>query len=113
MLLATLRSVFDVEREVDEAIGVTQVDLHPVELRVQVHSEAVRHHFHPGVARLDCAVEPVVVEGLIEQVREAAQQNLPDSDRRRFFVPLLESFGVFGDDDIAVLIDGELGQLFV
>jgi len=101
-----------VERQVDEAVGVAQVHLHPVQLCGQVHCQTLRDYLHLRVHGLNSAAESVVVEHLVEEIGEGAEEHLADSDRRSFFVPLLESFGVFSHN-ISVLIEWQLRQLLV
>ena len=61
----------EMEGEVYEAIGVTEVHLHPVGLGAQVDGDAVRQHLHPWIDRFYRACVTCIVEGLLEQIRKA------------------------------------------
>jgi len=72
----SLSSAPEVEGQVDEAIWVAQIHLHPVHLGRHLDCHPVRHNFHLGVAWLHRGAETIVVEDLIEEVGEGRDKDL-------------------------------------
>lgn len=101
------------ERQVDKAIGVAHVHLHPVQLSVQVHRHALRQNLHLFVTWFDGAAITFVVQLFLKQVGETLLQDLADGKRQRLLLPLLEGFVVIGCDYVAVLVDWQGWQSFV
>jgi len=58
------------ERQVDKAVGVAHVHLHPVELCVHVYRHALRQNLHFLIAWLNRAAVTLIVEFLLKEVRE-------------------------------------------
>ena len=101
------------EGEVDEAVWVAQVHLHPVRLCVQIYSHSLGHYLHLGVADLDSAPASVIIDRLVEEGRETFGEHLSNSDRGRFLVPALVGLRVLSDYRVSILVNRQSRQSLI
>lgn len=69
------------EGEVDEAIWIAQVHLHPIELSVHIYCHTMCQHFQLGIDRLNDTVITIIIQYFFEQIWEALTQDAANSDR--------------------------------
>jgi len=70
-----------VEREIDEAIRIAQVHLHPVELCAHIHGHTMSQNLKLLIDGLNAASISFIVQYFFEQGREALAEDLAYGNR--------------------------------